>query len=278
MEVSSDVFDDAEEMCVNVAARDVIPGPSDSVCDSVCVNCSGCVVSAIDETSDPVNVDKKILLDAVDETSDPLDVDKPSDAVNETTDSGIVDENILSDAVELISADADTHMFGETADAVDDHVMSECCADVPDVPKPTYKRCLACGEECAVKIKRCEVYRGGRYCSSACRSAHSEDHASICRHITKLEKMEEEKRVLQTCSVREVNQVKMSLRNRLMKLVGEKPLLHCSIGCEVCDALWDTGAMVSYHLSIGSASRASIQLTYEQFKMDFLFFSFIIRP
>ena len=27
MEVSSDVFDDAEEMCMNVAARDVIPVP-----------------------------------------------------------------------------------------------------------------------------------------------------------------------------------------------------------------------------------------------------------
>ena len=65
------------------------------------------------------------------------------------------------------------------------------------------------------------------------------------RSYIKLEKMEEEKRVLQTCSVREVNQVKMSSRNHLVKLVCEKPLLHCSIGGEVCDALWDTGAMVS---------------------------------
>ena len=37
MEMSSDVFDDAEEMCMNVAARDVILGPSDSVCVCVCV-------------------------------------------------------------------------------------------------------------------------------------------------------------------------------------------------------------------------------------------------
>ena len=48
------------------------------------MKCSGCVVSAVDETSDPLDVDKNIPLDAVDEIDDSVIVDEniPSDLLN----------------------------------------------------------------------------------------------------------------------------------------------------------------------------------------------------
>ena len=58
--------------------------------------------------------------------------------------------------------------------------------------------------------------------------------------IQQLEELELQKRVF---SVRETGQVKS--KNSLVKLVGEKPLLHCQLNGVKCDVLWDTGSMVS---------------------------------
>ena len=127
-------------------------------------------------------------------------------------------------------------------------VMSECVqasgAKASNYTK-RYKRCIVCKQECSVKIKRCKCCHGGRYCSSKCRAADAMNHAVLCSHIQKLEEMEASKRLLNTVNVRELNQVKVKLRKNLVKLVGEKPMLGCTIGGKVCDALWDTGAMVS---------------------------------
>ena len=53
------------------------------------------------------------------------------------------------------------------------------------------------------------------------------------------------RRVLSAFSVREENQVKLKLKNRLVQLVGEKPMLSCTLNGRNSEALWDTGAMVS---------------------------------
>ena len=121
----------------------------------------------------------------------------------------------------------------------------EAEADEESVAVVRYKRCIVCDQQCSVKIKRCKCCRGGRYCSSKCRAVDEPNHAVMCGYIKKLEEIEASKRVLNAFSVRELNQVKVRLRNRLVKLVGEKPMLDCSIGGRKCDALWDTGAMVS---------------------------------
>ena len=43
--------------------------------------------------------------------------------------------------------------------------------------------------------------------------------------------------------MREKNQV--SLKRKLVSLVGEKPIVHCKLNGEDSEALWDTGAQVS---------------------------------
>ena len=44
-------------------------------------------------------------------------------------------------------------------------------------------------------------------------------------------------------SVREPGQMKV--QNRLIQLIGEKPILKCSLNDVECEALWDTGSKVS---------------------------------
>lgn len=92
------------------------------------------------------------------------------------------------------------------------------------------------------EVCRCENCASGVYCSDVCRDAHvsTSDHAKLCEAIQKLEKLEFAKRGF---SVREVNQV--HVRNRLVRLIGEKPIIKCQLGDVESDALWDTGSMVS---------------------------------
>ena len=111
--------------------------------------------------------------------------------------------------------------------------------------KLRYKRCVVCQEECLVRIKRCKQCKGGCYCSGKCRENHKRDHKALCESIMKLEEIEAAKRVVNAFSVRELNQVKLKLKNSLVKLVGEKPMLNCVVGGVECSGLWDTGAMVS---------------------------------
>ncbi len=107
-------------------------------------------------------------------------------------------------------------------------------------------QCLACEKVLETKMKRCRSCWSGCYCSKECREAHAADHGKLCNYIQELEEIEKNKRVM---SVREANQVQRKLRNKLIRLVGERPILNCSLGndklMKYCKALWDTGAMVS---------------------------------
>ena len=107
-----------------------------------------------------------------------------------------------------------------------------------------FKCCVVCKRKCIRKRKRCKQCRSGCYCSKSCRERHKDEHASLCGHIQTLESIESAKKVLPAFSVRELNQVKVKVRQGLVKLVGEKPLLKCTIGGSKSEALWDTGAMV----------------------------------
>ena len=111
-------------------------------------------------------------------------------------------------------------------------------------PAGKFKKCLVCRNECNRRIKRCKSCKGGLYCSRKCRDAHTAIHKDLCGHITELEKIEDRKRSISAFSVREENQVKLKLKNRLVQLVGEKPMLRCTLNGKDSEALWDTGAMV----------------------------------
>ena len=60
-----------------------------------------------------------------------------------------------------------------------------------------------------------------------------------------LEEIKAQKRVLSAFSVREKNQVRPKVKDRLIQLVGEKPMLNCQINGSNVEALWDTGSMVA---------------------------------
>ena len=109
---------------------------------------------------------------------------------------------------------------------------------------PVKKYCVVCKNVCKSKIKRCRKCKSGCYCSRSCRNSHSAEHATLCQAIQDLEVLEQSKRVF---SVRESSQVnmKVNMRNRLVRLIGEKPMVNCTLNGEECCGLWDTGSMVS---------------------------------
>ena len=108
-----------------------------------------------------------------------------------------------------------------------------------------FKKCLVCKRECKKKIKRCKDCKSGVYCSSKCREEHKSDHQKLCESIIELEKIEERKKIATVFSVREKNQVKLKLKNNMVKLIGEKPMIKCSVNGKKTEGLLDTGAMVS---------------------------------
>ena len=124
-------------------------------------------------------------------------------------------------------------------------VLTESESEEEEQKDQNFKKCIVCRRECSKRIKRCKTCKGGRYCSRECREAHTEEHKELCDHITKLEEMEAERRVLSAFSVREGNQVKAKVKDKLIRLVGEKPMLHCKLGGKDTEALWDTGSMVA---------------------------------
>ena len=125
--------------------------------------------------------------------------------------------------------------------AVEGKMISDSAGqNSPDVMK--YKRCVVCQNECNKRIKRCKSCKGGLYCSRKCREAHADKHQELCEHIVEpsvrselttpglqLGRIEAAKRFLPVFSVREVNQVRLKLKNGLVKLVGEKPMLSCKL-------------------------------------------------
>ena len=87
-------------------------------------------------------------------------------------------------------------------------------------------------------MKQCELCQSGCYCSTQCKEQHAGAHAELCHYIRELEKLEASKWVF---SVRQ-----SPVRNtKLIRLIGEKPMLHCSLNDNPTMALWDTGAQVS---------------------------------
>ena len=91
---------------------------------------------------------------------------------------------------------------------------------------------------------KCETCVSGSYCSGKCRDSHvsTDEHQLLCISIQQLEEIQMNKR-LAALPIREKNQV--SLKRKLVSLVGEKPIVNCIIGGKKSEALWDTGAMVS---------------------------------
>ena len=94
------------------------------------------------------------------------------------------------------------------------------------------------------KVKRCARCDSGCYCSDECKQQHvqTDEHQLLCVSIQQLEEVQMNQR-LAALPLKEKSQV--SVKRRLIGLVGEKPMVKCQIGGKSSEALWDTGAQVS---------------------------------
>ena len=109
---------------------------------------------------------------------------------------------------------------------------------------PSVETCCVCGSEEDVRV--CGGCKSVRYCSVLCQMSHRSYHEQYCCHIPELLKIETDK-LYARCVKQSVRQVQfdMPTQRRMVKLVGEKPMLQCYYGGKAVKVLWDTGSMVS---------------------------------
>ena len=122
--------------------------------------------------------------------------------------------------------------------ATADHAGDESA----DTCKTPFERCCACGFE-GEEVKRCGDCKATSYCSIGCQMSHRGYHKAYCSAVSALEQLEREK-LYRGFSVRQC-QVDFRTKKKLIRLVGEKPVLSCNLGAKKTQILWDTGSMVS---------------------------------
>ena len=131
-----------------------------------------------------------------------------------------------------------------SCDEVDDKTLpdsNETPHDDGCTPVLMKEECCVC--KSTVDVKRCGKCKLTSYCSKTCQKQHLSHHAQYCSMIAELHKIEI-KKFYKNFSVRQV-QVDFKTKKKMVKLVGEKPMLRCFLGGKKFDALWDTGSMVS---------------------------------
>ena len=110
-----------------------------------------------------------------------------------------------------------------------------------ETPMREEERCCVCNSN--KDVKRCGGCKATAYCSKKCQKSHLAYHSVYCSAISDLHKFETNK-LFQGFTVRE-KQVDTKTQAKLVKLVGEKPILKCRLDGKLLDMLWDTGSMVT---------------------------------
>ena len=109
----------------------------------------------------------------------------------------------------------------------------------------TPPECMMCGGEVpADKLNSCVNCKCGRYCSAQCLSSH-DSHAQYCKMICSLESMENQKRMRSEIFVNNDERLPYKTKLKLIRLVGERPLVKIRLNGVEVKGLWDTGAMIS---------------------------------
>ena len=142
----------------------------------------------------------------------------------------------MSRAKKLEDADRD---LGERSAECETTPSDEvCCENGAEVC------CIVCGS--SEDVRRCGGCKAVFYCSKLCQISHLEYHRQYCCHIPELVKIETDK-LYARCVKQSVRQVQfdMATKRKMVKLVGEKPMLNCYYGGKSVHVLWDTGSMVS---------------------------------
>ena len=87
-------------------------------------------------------------------------------------------------------------------------------------------------------FKQCAGCQSVNYCSLTCQKGHWSNHKAICLAIQDLE-------AKQLKSIGIFDHFSSKQKSKVVKLVGNKCLIRCSLENKLTDCLWDTGAMVS---------------------------------
>ena len=124
--------------------------------------------------------------------------------------------------VEDVGADVDDDVAEENADA-------------------EARKCCVC--DSVTNLKRCSGCKSTWYCSKKCQKSHREYHGVYCSAISQLCQLEINK-LFREYTVRQ-RQVDTKTQAKIVKLVGEKPILSCRLDGKDFDVLWDTGSMIS---------------------------------
>ena len=105
------------------------------------------------------------------------------------------------------------------------------------------KACMICSKPCVEKVS-CEKCSCGCYCSSECMKKH-DSHNTYCPIICDLQKHETEKRIAGEIFSVDAEKLPYKMKRKLIRLVGERPVVNIFMNKQRVKGLWDTGAMVS---------------------------------
>ena len=121
--------------------------------------------------------------------------------------------------------------------------MSETSQEAFAPSQAVMKSCLACSKPCLTKIT-CNKCFTGCYCSSEC-MAKNENHTTYCPIICEVQKLETTKRIAAEIFSVDSEKLPFKMKRKLIRLVGERPVVNIFLNKNNIKGLWDTGAMVS---------------------------------
>ena len=107
----------------------------------------------------------------------------------------------------------------------------------------TPNTCMVCSKVCQ-SVSPCEKCSCGNYCSVECKEKH-ESHTKYCPAICSLQKLETEKRIAGEIFAMDAEKLPYKMKKKLIRLVGERPVVNIFLDNVCVNGLWDTGAMVS---------------------------------
>ena len=113
-------------------------------------------------------------------------------------------------------------------------------------------------------VYKCCKCNSGRYRSRDCQRKQFNEHEKYSRYISELESLEQEKlkHYSKDYSVTDNETLPTKLRNKLVKIVGKRPLINCYLNNAKFKGLWDTGSMVSL---LGKNGLVKCSLVYQPF-------------
>ena len=107
----------------------------------------------------------------------------------------------------------------------------------------TPEQCRMCCKE-VEKLESCPKCNCNLHCSADCMKG-DESHPLWCSWICRLQRLENQKRMKQEINMVDAEKLPLNMKLKLVKLVGERPLVNIHLNKKKIRGLWDTGAMIS---------------------------------